>query len=791
VEPAAGGAVRRLYDKIAGREVLRADALGNELVLEQEYPAHPEFNEGPWHLVPTGAVLARSTDHAAESVVVQRCALGRRLVVRGSLGTATFTSTITLYDDSDRIDCATTLDGFTGADHLVRVCWPADVPGALPASDVGSAVVGRGFGFRGTDVAEHPWTLDNPAVNWFALTSTARVRISAPNGAAAERPMERAIGIAELIAADHDAAGALRPLAVALAGQGVTATTSIGAGSRYGKLAVDSNLPDVRIAVGAPEDNAFTAQLLDAADEQYRIELDKQLDESGAARVWVPAERPLRDVWQPSADLSGVRDLPVLVIVGGGELDALVDDIADARIDVTQSADPAASGEPTLDDYTVAVLNTGMPSFNVDSDGTLTTAVLRSCTGWPSGVWIDPPRRTAPDGSNFQQQHWTHHFEYAVIAGTGDWRANDLVRAGHELNHPLRSSQAAPHDGTAAPGRYLDVGSADVAITAVKASGNPVAAGRAPAPVDGLTVRLVETRGARQDCTVDATFDVTSRTELDLVERDRAELSGALALAPMQIATVRLGVPAQEGEAVLVDERDPHQPTYARYWLDNTGPAPIGAMPVTVHAEPTIVEATSRTDEPIELTITVASDRTDAQVDTELEMIAPHGWTVRPARVPVSLPPGGFVQTTVQLVPEANAAGGIWWVRSRIEVGPQTVEDVTRVLVGASETPEVEVSLVGPDPLSRGADDRLVAAVTNHARTAISARVQLISPWHTWDVVDTWDTGVTVAPGDTAHVTFGCHARAGVEPGSWWALAKVAVAGRVHYTEPVLLTVRS
>ena len=47
---------------------------------------------------------------------------------------------------------------------------------------------------------------------------------------------------------------------------------------------------------------------------------------------------------------------------------------------------------------------------------------MRSCTGWPSGIWIDEPRRTAPDGSNFQLQHWTHDFDYALVCGDGDWR---------------------------------------------------------------------------------------------------------------------------------------------------------------------------------------------------------------------------------------------------------------------------------------------------------------------------------------------------------------------------------
>ena len=66
----------------------------------------------------------------------------------------------------------------------------------------------------------------------------------------------------------------------------------------------------------------------------------------------------------------------------------------------------------------------GCPSFAVDTDGTLHTSLMRSCTGWPSGRVDRPaPRRTAPDGSNFQLQHWTHTFDYAVVTGDGDWRS--------------------------------------------------------------------------------------------------------------------------------------------------------------------------------------------------------------------------------------------------------------------------------------------------------------------------------------------------------------------------------
>ncbi len=145
-------------------------------------------------------------------------------------------------------------------------------------------------------------------------------------------------------------------------------------------------------------------------------------------------ESSLAQRWVPGADLRDVRALPVLVIAGTGGIEALVEDLADADITVDQTA---PSGADAFEDRTVAVLNRGVPGFAVDADGTLHTSLMRSCTGWPSGTWIDPPRRTAPDGSNFQLQHWTHDFDYAIVAADGDWREAGLPARSAEFSQPL------------------------------------------------------------------------------------------------------------------------------------------------------------------------------------------------------------------------------------------------------------------------------------------------------------------------------------------------------------------
>ena len=238
------------------------------------------------------------------------------------------------------------------------------------------------------DSAQQPWTLDNPAYGWFGLSSAARVRVG---------DRVRAVSVAEVVSPDESASASLaRGLMVALVRAGVTATCSSADKPRYGDLTVDSNLPDARIALGGPDQNAFTAAVLAEADPAYTEELKRQLYATGAARVWVPSHAPLADEWVPGADLRRVRALPVLVIAGApldAAVAAVVDDLADAEIDVEQGA--PSDLEP-FESHTVAVLNRGIPGFAVDSDGTLHTSLMRSCTGWPSGTWIDPPRRTAP-----------------------------------------------------------------------------------------------------------------------------------------------------------------------------------------------------------------------------------------------------------------------------------------------------------------------------------------------------------------------------------------------------------
>jgi alpha-mannosidase len=803
VDPARGGGVSSLGDWASGCELIAEGRVGNELAVYDEYSAHPTGGEGPWHLLPSGPVVGSSA--VAADVQAYRSPLGSRLVVRGRIGKLLrYRQTLTLWHGVARVDCRTVIDEFSGADHLVRLRWPCPVPGAMPVSEVGDAVVGRGFGLlhdsprRSVDTAKHPWTLENPAYTWFGLSSAARIRCADD---------VRAVSVAEVVAPSEAACGPARDLMVALVRAGVTATCSTAGKPRYGHLDVDSNLPDARIALGGPDENAFAAAVLAQADPVYGDEVKRQLHADGRARVWVPAAAPLSRQWRPGADLRDARALPVLIVAGDDAIAALVDDLADAEIAVSQQV-PADM--EAFEPRTVALLNRGVPSFAVDAEGTLHTSLMRSCTGWPSGIWIDRPRRTAPDGSNFQLQHWTHTFDYAIVSGQGDWRGADVPARSAEFSHPLRAVLTADRTerSLATVGSLLEVepGRA-VQVTAVKAAGNPLAGGsaRALAPADGVALRLVETVGRSTEVTIRSALGPVSRvTPADLLERPRPreESRDGLTLSGCEIATTlaRFGVArVLDADAVrLAPDAEAAQPLYARYWLHNRGPAPMGGLPAVAHLHPHHVVA--EPNDHVSLRLTAASDCSDASLDGVVRILCPGGWTASHPELPFELAPGSYLDTEIGLTMPAGTAPGLYPVRAQLQLsGPglpaawrQVVEDVCVVSVGGRSHGELLRLIRGPDHIdvAPGGTASVGVTVGTDAFADMAVEAHLVSPWGTWEWFNPAALGVVLPAGGKTDLRFQVCPPPWLEPGQWWALVRVGCAGRLIYSPAVTVRVR-
>ncbi|HJY61352.1 MAG TPA: glycoside hydrolase family 38 C-terminal domain-containing protein, partial [Streptosporangiaceae bacterium] len=821
-DPARGGTVS-VTDKRTGASVLAGP--GNELVIQDEYAQHPQHGEGPWHLSPKGPGTGSSSVPA--TVRAERCPAGSRLVASFILDGLEVTQETVLWEDAERVEFRTHVDGYCEKDRLLRVRFPADVPGGLPVYQTATAVIGRSFGAVDVDSADHWYTLDNPAHQWFGLGSTARVLTGGSGGTV------QAIGVAEVICPDSQDSGlreAIRDLMVALAAAGVTATCSQAGGSRYGGIDADSNLPDVRIAVGGPDVNAFTAEVLAAARPGYAL---------AGARVWVPAARSRAETFAPSADVRGTSDLPVLIVAGGGPgelaagVTALAEDLADALVEGFGDTGPAA-GEAPLADWSVALLNRGTPSGVVTPDGTLHMSLMRSCSGWPSRIWIDGDHRTAPDGSSFAWQHWSHTFEYALASGPGDWRAAGFSPSAEDYNHDLIAVAGGFEEGPAGGGDLLSVEPASVTLSAVKPRGNPLASERSPAGGAGasgagasgagaggeteVTVRLRETSGRPATARVRLAQPVSAAWLTDLLEEtDGAALpvvDGAVIVDMPAFDTVTLVVrtgsrgPGDGGRTAV----EPVQPVYARYWLHGKGPAPAGNLPVAVHFSPTRV-ALAEPGEAGLLTLTVGCGPEPASGTVEL--VLPDGITVTTQPdLRYELAPGGYAawDLTVRAAPGTGPGRYFAAARIRDEHG-HVIEDTAMVGVGERRWPdpalppeealeamqadfiaaaaEMELAVLTPElRLTPGSRDEVRVGVSTQLASEVHGEAQLVSPFGTWDLVSPPAQGFSVTAREPAVLRYQVIVPATARPGTRsWALAKVMYFGRVRYSQAIPINI--
>ncbi|MFE4633701.1 NEW3 domain-containing protein [Streptomyces sp. NPDC056773] len=762
-DPVRGGGLARLLDRRTGQELLTPGEV-DELVVQEEYDKHPYFEEGPWHLLPKGPGTG-SGSGPAESCRAERGPLGARLVATGRTGPVRWTRTTTLWDGLDRAELTTTVHAFEGSDKLLRLRIPADVPGALPVAETAASAVGRGFAFpeadTGADRTRAPWTLDSPCLNWFALSAP----MTGPGG--------RALGAAEIVLPDAGAPEGLRELVTALGRHGVTATPTRAAGPRWGDLAVDSSLPDFRIALGGPGENPFTAALLETAGPAHEKALREALREHG--QVWIAARAGLRSLWSPGCDLTGLRDLPVLVQAGPAEQLARAV-AASGRIDAPAPAPEAdAAGAhgaayPHEEPYagrTVGVLVRGTPSFAVDTAGRLHSTLMRSCTGRPSGEWMDPPRRTAPDGSSFQLQHWTHVFEHALVAGVGDWRAVDLARRGREFNKPLTAVTAAPAEGPRPPARsLLGVEPADrVLIETVKRAGGSGDRGRSD-----LAVRLRETHG--RPAMAQTLWPTDPAAGADLLDRPTGFFEGQIqgAATTTLLMLTESGMPLREGE------REPHQPVFSRYWLHNTGTAPLGAAPYTVTCDGI----------PSGATVTLAAHGPADGGPAGLEVRAPEGWTTSWTRWRTELPPGGHVSRPLTVEPAAGARPGEHLVRILATTPAGTFEDVLTVTVpGGPAGVPAGLWVAAPEPVvtvAPGGRAAVRARIgSTGIRTALTGQVYAVSPFGTWDMTAPAVRPVEVPADGETQAVFEVRPPLTTPAGEYWIVVKAVCRGRIAY----------
>jgi uncharacterized membrane protein len=286
---------------------------------------------------------------------------------------------------------------------------------------------------------------------------------------------------------------------------------------------------------------------------------------------------------------------------------------------------------------------------------------------------------------------------------------------------------------------------------------------------------------------------------------------------------------------------------YARYWLHNSGPAPLGYAPVSVHVDPTRTAVTAGTE--VHLRVTVASDVMDEPRTGAVTVVPPEGWAASATVLPYELAPAGHAGYDLTVTPPADAPAGRYALAVRLDEGGQQYEDLALLTITTTDEPTGEpasgpasestsvrtsepagqpagglpVTVTGPtgraeptleDPrpgdvvqggesgvtleLAGGAVTAapgrpavLTAVLRNANRTDLHAQVWAVSPYQTWDMVTPRHQGVLVPAGGTATVEVTVTPPLDAAPSSTWLLLKAASAGAVLYSEAVQLTVEA
>jgi alpha-mannosidase len=452
---------------------------------------------------------------------------------------------------------------------------------------------------------------------------------------------------------------------------------------------------------------------------------------------------------------------------------------------------------------------------------------MRSCSGWPSRIWIDGDPRSVPDGSSFAWQHWSHTFEYALASGPGDWRTAGFSASAEAYNHDLIAVVGA--SGASGIG-LMSVEPASVTLSALKPRGNPLACGRSPAGgasdgasggasdgVDGqaeITVRLRETAGRATTAQVRLAQPMAAAWLTDLLEEaDGAPLplvDGAVIVDMPAFGTVTVVVRTgsrgpRDGGLVPVEAV---QPIYARYWLHGKGPAPAGNLPVAVHFSPTRV-ALAEPGEAGLLTLTVGCGPEPAAGTVEL--VVPEGIAVTAGQdLSYRLTPGEYAAWDLTVQAAAGTGPGRYFAAARItDEHGHVIEDTAMVAVGERRWPdptlppeealelmqadfvasaaEMELAVLTPElRVAPGGRDEVLVSVTSGLASEVHGEAQLVSPFGSWEMLSPLAQGFSATPHEPAMLRFAVTVPATARPGArWWGLVKVMYFGRVRYSQAI------
>lgn len=768
-EARAGGGITSIRDKRSDKEIVNADVgPANEVVALGE---RADREMAPWELFTTGEMV-RSGQQDASVEVLQGPVFNRLRVSAEMPGRCGLLQEITLWRGLPRIDLRTSILEYRGQHELFALSFPLAVQGGVPTfEDRFAAVVRRPslgrLDFRTLEDQNLSRSGLGSAQNWIEVGPAASLSVMSGR----EKVRSLPLGPCTIVTSvDLKERNAIRALMNALLSRGITCSHVLDEDDPE----ADGDGCALRISLGRR--NSYSRKLLELVP-QAATRLSEATGNGGWGGVLLRRADPKEELPDTPVLIAGTEDPGGVVLLA----ERLAADIRQGGLQIPNSCDFSKLPEQA-DDYGVALINRGSLAASLENDGTL-AALLFHTSAWSTHAWGEGRLERF-----FIPEHRSHVFEHSLYPHAGNWRQAQVVRAGYEVNNPLRASQAAVESG-ALPATFglLGLDSPNLVVTAVKPLGNPIADHRANErshPEKGFLLRLYEAHGDATSARIGFASAPEEAWLTDLMERKTrdVEITGSGWRRPPEIElevpacgivslAVRLAALAEAGAPENLDPTgNCEHPLFCRYWDHNAGAAPRGNQPVTLWMRGQVpIGQTTR------FSLGISNDARDREISGTINVVTAQEWTMIPRQVPYRIPAAGQAVYEIMVVvpPDTKPC----FIRATTEHDEQVVQDVLPI----GEIVPLESSLTQEGK-------RFLVRVKNPNSDYVEGEVALVTPLESWGrAADTLARGLVgprvqafrLEPQEMQELAFAIAGdRAGI-----WAVAKVMWYGQVQYVQ--------
>ena len=585
------------------------------------------------------------------------------------------------------------------------------------------------------------------------------------------------------------------------------------------KLNDDIAYHGFRIALGGERENLYSAGLLKQVSAETRAKFDARLARDGFAFLFV-YDKEVPEGW---------RAIPTLLIAGDVEkaVEKFVRPIqkgsSTAQPSTFKNADDRAEYEsldtfsislplesfaaetnpnkdlPRVPDYGVALINHGTPAVSLENPNTLTLFLTHTAM-FPG---VNLPFEFVPENK-------THVFNYALYPHTGSWREADTVKSGEDFNNPLIAVQPDVHDGDLPSEKsFLSVAQSNIVLSSLKMGGNPQADFKNEHGKNNdlrpVIMRFYETEGIKTDAKLDFNlpnyFYLAPKNLLekadgavlqnytfrrDGVTYDKIDFDNfSIRTFGLHPSHNNLGNYDKKNPQIIGATKEIVQPVFSRYWLHNSGAAPIGndAVKVSLRRVEQMNElSTFAYDDKynqggtttVAVRVQVVNNYQDRNYKGEVVLDVPEDWRVVPDKLQFDIAPNGsFVKDVVVAAfpvkkgEEWERASGL--VKARIEHEGQIFQDVLQI----GKPFKLEWTT---EKMAGGVSVK----IKNPNRQTIEGAVALVTSPEVWAFGEPTfprEQGFAVPPNAELNLKF----ETGNLPAGIWQIARIAYNGDVEY----------